>query len=275
MTHDGAFASLFTRAPARPHPGARRRPHLGSRRRVRGQLEPVTGRPHGHAQGGLDHRSRQPQPVRGHRTVQLRAVPRELRLPDRLRRQVPGDPAGARRELDQERRRTHLDVQDPPGGHVERRPASDGPRHRLQLHVPEEARTDRLPLGAGRHQVGHGARRHDRRHPVQPAQGGHPLDVGAGRAGAHLEPVQDLRAGDQVPQLAADRRFGAVPGGRVAEGQVHPRRGQQGLLGWQAQGRRDPLRCLQEPGHAGDGPQARRDRPRDQHPARPGEGAAG
>ena len=101
------------------------------------------------------------------------------------------------------------------------------------------------------------------------------VDVGAHRARARLERVQDLRRGDQVPQQSADRRLGAVPGRRVGEGQVHPLRGQQGLLGRQAQGRRDHLPGLQEPGHAGPGPQAGRDRPRHQHPAGAGQGAAG
>ena len=144
--------SLVTTPLARHRPGARRRPHLGHRRRVRRQLEPVARRRHRHAQGRVDHRARQPQPVRRLRAVVLRALPRRLRLPHRLQRPVPLDRPRPRGELDQERRRPHLDVQDPPGGQVERRGAAHGQGHRLQLHVPEEARPHGLPLVAGRHQ---------------------------------------------------------------------------------------------------------------------------
>ena len=187
MAHGCASAiDVSTPRPA-GRPGPCGRPRLGARRRLR-QLQPVAGRRHGHPQGGLDDRPRQPQPVRRHRAVvsyELYHV--ELRLPHQLRRQVPRDAARPGRELDQERGRPHLDVQDPPGRDVERRPAAHGQGRRLQLQLPEGPRAHRVPLGARRHQDGHRARRRHGGHRVRQAQGRHPLDVGPHRARAHLE----------------------------------------------------------------------------------------
>ena len=87
--------------------------------------------------------------------------------------------AGARRELDHERRRPHLDVQDPPGGHVERRPAAHG--QDVAFSYTYQKQLDLTAFLSALDGIKSVTAPDDTTVVIQcePAQGRHPLDVGA------------------------------------------------------------------------------------------------
>ena len=149
----------------------------------------------------------------------------------------PGPRAG--RVLGGLRRRADLDLQDPPGGEVVRRPAAHGQGRRLHLQPDHEGqlRADQLRQLRLQHQDRRGPRR---RHLGDDHQGTQPDHAPTGRADparAHLEGHR-REGGHDLRQREGCRRLGPVRARRAQHRPVRAPDGQQVLLGRRPQDRR-------------------------------------
>ena len=214
-------------------------------------------------------RRRLAQPVHRHPGRDLRGLGADVRLPGRLQPEGLLARARAGRVLGGLRRRAHLDLQDPPGREVVRRPAAHGQGRRLHLQPDHEGqlRADQLRQLRVQHQDRRGPRR---RHPGDDHQGAQPDHAAAGRADparAHLEGHR-REGGLDLRQREERRRLGPVRARRAQHRPVRAPVGQQVLLGRRAQDRRGRLPGLQQRRRPAPGAEEGRDRLRRR--ARPG-----
>jgi hypothetical protein len=166
-------------------------------------------------------------------------------------RPEPDPAAGAGHQLDAERHRRRVDVQDPAGGQVPQRRAAD--RRRRGLHLQAAERPDgQVERAVGVRRCAHAGRGHAGRRPDGAVQAGRPereLPVpDVVRQLQHDHHPEQLRPDEVAEHVHRHRPLRArlvhAEGGR----HVHP---QRVVLGNQGAALADPVHLLRHPGRVG------------------------